>query len=94
MTGANERQTIMSARKYQQTVERCACGARPCIHKTQAGRTFVYQVSCPRCGVATAKTDSDQEAYSDWNDGRLNREDVAMVGTGASAEAAGNPRWP
>jgi hypothetical protein len=84
----------MSARKYQQTVERCACGAWPCIHKAQAGRTFVYQVSCPRCGVATAKTDSDQEAYSDWNDGRLNREDVAMVGTGASAEAAGNPRWP
>lgn len=59
----------MSARKFDQALADCACGAKPCIHKTQAGRTFVYYVSCTRCGVQTAKTDSDQEAYAAWDEG-------------------------
>lgn len=59
----------MSARKFDQALADCACGAKPCIHKTQAGRTFLYYVSCTRCGVQTAKTDSDQEAYAAWDEG-------------------------
>jgi hypothetical protein len=61
----------MSARRVEQNLERCGCGALPCIHKTQAGREFVYYLSCTVCGVATEKTDRCEDAVSDWNEGAV-----------------------
>lgn len=59
----------MSAKALNEPLADCACGAKPCIHKKQAGHFFIYQVSCTRCGVATEKSESDHEVYAAWNEG-------------------------
>jgi hypothetical protein len=60
----------MSAKHLNQAAARCGCGAWPCIHKRQAGHHhFVYQISCTKCGVATAKSDDFNEVLGEWNEG-------------------------
>lgn len=61
----------MSARKFHDTVERCACGALACLHTIAnafgRGRPGYYR-SCTQCGLETEVTESETEATADWND--------------------------
>lgn len=55
----------MSART--ETVSPCLCGKWPSIHKKQAGRIFIYQISCI-CGRETHRSEDYSEVVEAWND--------------------------
>ncbi len=89
----------MSARKFDQPLEACGCGAKPCIHRREAGHhRFLHQISCTRCGVATIQSDDFNEVVSLWNEGQVKSPagdpPAAEVRAGAPAKDWFNPVLP